>query len=120
MARSTLPRRWRWVGSMVFSVIVPAVGVAQGPENLPPPDQLPAAVAPMQARPFPGRPDEQSGRVRPEVLGRPLESPPSAATPSHGSEIDPLFTSEIDPPLGFTGHSGIVPRDVQQNSHFVP
>src|SRR5262249_24802229 len=33
---------------------------------------------------------------------------------------EPLLRLPFDPPLGFTGPSGIAPRDVQESSHFVP
>src|SRR5438128_7057736 len=31
-----------------------------------------------------------------------------------------LFQTPVDSPLGFTGPSGILPREYQQNDHFVP
>src|SRR5262245_57897722 len=31
-----------------------------------------------------------------------------------------LYQTPVDPPLGFTGRSGIAPRDVQEDPHFVP
>ncbi len=37
-----------------------------------------------------------------------------------GSLDEPLFLDEVYPPLGFTGPSGVLPREVQEDSHFVP
>ncbi|MFX6949617.1 hypothetical protein ABTH81_21285, partial [Acinetobacter baumannii] len=31
-----------------------------------------------------------------------------------------LLQTPVEPPLGFTGHSGIVPRETQETSDFVP
>ncbi|MCH5373804.1 MAG: hypothetical protein JJ992_07500, partial [Planctomycetes bacterium] len=36
------------------------------------------------------------------------------------TEFEPLLTLPVDPPLGFTGPSGVLPADAQENSHFVP
>src|SRR5207302_207254 len=58
---------------------------------------------------------------RPSVLGRPLESAPAPesklavpATP------DGLLQTKVDPPLGFTGPSGVLPSEEQESDHFVP
>ncbi len=34
--------------------------------------------------------------------------------------MEPLFFQPFDPPTGFAGRSGIMPRKAQQSSHFVP
>jgi hypothetical protein len=33
---------------------------------------------------------------------------------------DPTYRTPVDPPLGHTGQSGILPRDGQEDAHFVP
>jgi hypothetical protein len=40
--------------------------------------------------------------------------------PAVRPEPEFLFLADVDPPLGYTGPSGIRPRDAQENSHFVP
>lgn len=55
--------------------------------------------------------------VTPGVLDRPLESPtpPETATPD-----SKLVQHPFSPTLGFAGPSGILPRESQENSDFVP
>jgi hypothetical protein len=65
-----------------------------------------------------------------EPVGPPLLSPEAlnrvpqdfAGLPSVVDD-DPFFSPllwPVDPPQGYTGPSGILPREMQQNSHFVP
>jgi len=58
-------------------------------------------------------------QVQPPVLNRPLESPPTTA-PAATQAAQPLLQTPRDPPLGFTGPSGVLPRDSQETSDFVP
>lgn len=59
--------------------------------------------------------------ARPDRLRDPDEQPTPQASPfDFGSTEEPLFLDEVHPPLGFTGPSGILPRDGQEDSHFVP
>jgi hypothetical protein len=59
--------------------------------------------------------------LRPDqLLTRPLESTPPPEEPAAQAPREPLLRLPFFPPLGFTGPSGIVPRDVQESSHFVP
>jgi hypothetical protein len=76
----------------------------QVPEELPPASQV-------------ERPD---AAPRPKVLGRPTESPPLFPRDVPAPVPEPLFQTDIDPPLGFTGPSGILPRETQQDAHFLP
>ncbi len=63
-------------------------------------------------------PDEP---VRPDTqLQRPLESTPAPLEPSVLPPPEVLLKTLVDPPLGFTGPSGIRPREGQESSHFVP
>ncbi|HMF18942.1 MAG TPA: hypothetical protein VKE98_17170, partial [Gemmataceae bacterium] len=54
-----------------------------------------------------------------QVLPRPIESPPLPPS-TEETEASPFFQYPMDPPLGFTGLSGILPRDPQEDNHFVP
>ncbi len=63
----------------------------------------------------------QVDEVLPPVLRPPRFAAPPAPGPETLDELGPLFFNQpIDPPLGFTGRSGIVPREGQQSAHFVP
>jgi hypothetical protein len=68
--------------------------------------------------PMPEAPPERS----PPVLRRPLETPPEAPPlpPMPEHEPGPYLQTEVNPPLGFTGPSGVLPSEVQQSSHFAP
>jgi len=55
----------------------------------------------------------------PPVLMRPLE-PPMPPQPPKAVDGPPPLQSPFDAPLGFTGPSGVLPRDVQTDPHFVP
>jgi hypothetical protein len=85
------PRRRRW--AWLLCVVLAAPGFARGADAEPP--------------------------VRPQVLDRPLESPAPAPAPAP-SPSTPLLQTPADPPLGFTGASGILPRETQDDPHFVP
>jgi hypothetical protein len=63
-------------------------------------------------------PTQANAEPRPTILNRPLELalPPTEATPGTPG----LLYLPWDPPLGYTGPSGILPRDVQESSDFVP
>ncbi|HEV3082906.1 MAG TPA: hypothetical protein VGY66_24185 [Gemmataceae bacterium] len=50
-------------------------------------------------------------------LDRPAPAAPEAPLPPAPEE---LLRLPVDPPLGYTGPSGILPRDSQESSHFVP
>src|SRR2546421_560104 len=55
---------------------------------------------------------------RKKGLERPLKAAPPARVvpPTRGVLVQPV----APPPLGFTGPSGVAPRELQQTSHFVP
>src|SRR5437879_8163433 len=59
----------------------------------------------------PARPDRQ--------LQRPLESSAAPLEPSALPRPEALLKTPVDPPLGFTGPSGIRSREGQETSHFV-
>lgn len=57
---------------------------------------------------------------QPKAIQRPLESFP---LPSEVEPVMPdgiLYATPRDAPLGYTGSSGIVPREYQDSNHFVP
>jgi hypothetical protein len=85
--------------------------------------QLPPIPAPPGPEPIP--PPVEKAPTRPGVLDRPLDPPPDAppGPPAPGVEEvfgGPLYTTPVDVPTGFTGPSGIVPQEVQQDNNFVP
>src|SRR5260370_14570318 len=63
--------------------------------------------------------DPPSSILGPSPLPRPIESPPLPPS-SQEMEVPPFFQYPMDAPLGFTGPSGILPRDQQEDNHFVP
>ncbi|MHC4877555.1 MAG: HEAT repeat domain-containing protein [Planctomycetota bacterium] len=93
----------------VFSADVP-------PSNL---LQLTAVQEPAAA---PAATDQPAfdGELRPEILNRPIEPQILPTAPPEFAEETELLTLEMDPPRGFTGPSGILSPDVQEDSHFVP
>jgi hypothetical protein len=57
----------------------------------------------------------------PSFLNRPLESSSEPAAPEQPpSTTPPFLETPMEPPLGFTGPSGVAPRSVQDSSDFVP
>lgn len=58
--------------------------------------------------------------LRPGVLRRPIDPPTLPALPSPFPAPEVLFELPMDPPLGYTGRSGILPREGQESAHFVP
>jgi hypothetical protein len=64
-------------------------------------------------------PLSETDSVRPPVLQAPLaevETPP----PPELGQFQPLWQQPMDPPLGYTGRSGVVPREYQATNDFVP
>ncbi len=59
-------------------------------------------------------------RRNPEVLDRPIEQQVTPDVVPAMAQFDELLIPERDPPRGFTGPSGIIPTEQQENSHFVP
>jgi hypothetical protein len=60
--------------------------------------------------------------IQPAPLRRPIEAPnpPPAQQPGSSPSPEPLLFSPTDGPLGFAGKSGILPREAQETSDFVP
>ncbi len=59
-------------------------------------------------------------RRNPEVLDRPIEQQVSPSVVTALAQFEEMLIPERDPPRGFTGPSGIIPTETQQDSHFVP
>lgn len=83
----------------------------------------PGRACGQEAVPAPA--DERSANTstvpeRPRFLDRPIESAPPPVPPEQAPASDTLLQNPMLPPLGFAGPSGIVPRDTQQTSDFVP
>ena len=57
---------------------------------------------------------------RPSLLGRPIDANPPAAGSLLPFRSDELFQIPMDPPIGFTGPSGVMPTEFQESDHFVP
>jgi hypothetical protein len=85
-----------WAGAILIGGALAGAAAAQAPDAAPPPP------------------------LRPELLNRPLEGPPAEPLAPQPAATLPLLRLPVDPPLGFTGPSGIAPREGQQTSHFVP
>jgi hypothetical protein len=58
----------------------------------------------------------------PPSLPEPTQTPalPPATTPLGEWTAPGLFQTPVDPPLGYTGRTGVQPRDTQSSDHFVP
>lgn len=59
-------------------------------------------------------------RRSPEVLDRPIEQQIAPSVVPAMAQFEELLIPEREPPRGFTGPSGIIPTETQQDSHFVP
>lgn len=85
---------------------------------------FPAEYAPGESRGLTGdglASLDGMGRVRPEVLDRPLFPSDDVFTdPSFEDPDFGFFTHPVDAPLGYTGRSSVAAEDYQLDSHFVP
>jgi hypothetical protein len=54
------------------------------------------------------------------VLGRPIDAPPSPDLALPIFDVAPFLLLPMDPPIGYTGPSSVLPSESQQSSHFVP
>ena len=67
-----------------------------------------------------GKPGTLPQGRSPEILDRPIEQQIAPSVVPAMAEFEELLIPERDPPRGFTGPSGIIPTEQQENSHFVP
>ncbi|MDR3635922.1 MAG: hypothetical protein P4L84_19120 [Isosphaeraceae bacterium] len=111
----------RWVALAALIGIVLGAG--------PPADDLPPL--PDTAQPAPGTeipwptpfaiPDRAEAELRPTPLRRPIDLPPLPAWPPLLTpEFQQFFQTPWDPPIGYTGPTSVVPREGQQDPHFIP
>jgi hypothetical protein len=96
-------------GRSVAGEIVPAAPLVP----LAPPVAAPIDLPP----PSPYHPQE-SEPPSPKMLQRPIESPPVAESAHPPEHL--LIVTPVDAPSGFTGPSGVLPSESQENSDFVP
>jgi hypothetical protein len=59
-------------------------------------------------------------RRNPEILDRPIEQRVTPSIVPAMAQFEEMLIPETDAPRGFTGPSGIIPTETQQDSHFVP
>ena len=89
-------------------------------ETAPIPPPLPPL--PSDSRPMPGTPDVP---IRPPALRRPIDAevpaaPSVAALPNFFRAPGRFFRTRREPPLGYTGPSGVMPIEDQSSDDFVP
>jgi hypothetical protein len=130
-----------WVLYMALGLAVAASGLARGQDgsNLAPPPLQPlpaesATEARMRA-PFAAESDrlgEDTGRgssperssptaiPRRGVLSRPIDAQVAPLFPESVVQPEAIFELPSNPPLGYTGPSGVLPIEDQQSAHFVP
>src|SRR5688572_18449084 len=102
----------------------PAPRVARSaPVPIPPPIEGPAASAPPAPAPAPAgeaRPTGPLPRPRSGLLDRPIDRPPPPAPAMAPALFGVPFFTPVDPPIGYTGPSSVVPSEGQTDPHFVP
>jgi hypothetical protein len=86
--------------------------------------QRPGALGPLPALPEPAEAPPELAPAAPDLglggpLSRPIESPPRPIL-APPAAVEPLFRLPDDPPRGYTGRSGVMPREGQESAHFVP
>ena len=75
-----------------------------------------AAAGPAVVAPF----AKPRGGIQPDVLRRPIAPVPEFGEEPPFLDDDSVLLTYFEAPLGFTGPSGIIPSELQENSHFVP
>ncbi|MCI0460250.1 MAG: hypothetical protein L0Z62_25135 [Gemmataceae bacterium] len=143
MVRRQLTNRWTGVLAAGLALALAGTGtvnlVLAGPGADPTPPglrlpPLPAVATPPQAPMLPAAASQE--QLRPPMLPsatapgglvgplkRPIESDPTRADPPPeptGLEPVSLYRTPVDAPTGFTGPSGIIPEEVQDDPHFIP
>lgn len=58
--------------------------------------------------------------LRPDILNRPIDLPVQPRLSAYFPQVDYLLRTPVDPPIGFTGRSTIMPMLEPASSHFVP
>jgi hypothetical protein len=129
----------RWIGIGVVGLFVAGLALADSGEGQ---DKPPTTAPQTQDDTKPGLPGKTSkrpptpdqkpgdderpglpGKAPKSKTGQPEQTPPKQPSTLDAAQVpspDSLLRTRVDPPLGFTGPSGIAPRETQQDSHFVP
>lgn len=63
---------------------------------------------------------QESESIKPDVLRRPIDQPLADRAFSPATELEPFLIPQPDAPRGFTGPSGILAPESQEDSHFIP
>ena len=125
MMQVTWKTRWvRVLGSLTLACpYLLAIGSAPAQE----PSTLPAPIVPDPGAPAAARvnPAPADSRPRPRALGRPIDAelPELPSEPTYPNLFRPpgrYFRAPIEPPTGYTGPSGVLPREPQSSDDFVP
>ncbi len=126
----TSPSRRGRVAAMAAAAFLVASGSRSRGQDSPPlppaivevPPSAPPASSPSP-RPMPG-PSVEDDSPRPPALRRPLdaEAPvPAPPPPPNAFRMPgPFFRTKMDPPIGYTGPSGVMPSEGQASDDFVP
>src|SRR5438067_1010100 len=123
-----------WRRALAAALVLAAPAAAAGPgdgEPIWPGDSPYASVPAPRARQLPASLPQQVGPDRPQAddasdfWRRPLETVPPEPAPGRpaeagteaapGPEGGPLLRLPVDPPPGFAGPSGVLPREVQDD-----
>lgn len=128
------PERWAQRSALILVAASIISGASRGEDKIQPepagaqPEQIPAPTRlpdPQQFDLFRRVADQDQTGTSDGVsapfdpLRRPIQTPPSPADPV--PVPDPgTYQTPYDAPLGFAGPSGILPRETQVDSHFVP
>ena len=119
MSSSRSPSRWARRLGVLALVGWGSWGVRESEaQDLPP---LPPAIAEAPSPPPLGRDD----RIRPPALGRSLDAEidefsPSIPLPDFFTAPGRYFRARMEPPIGYTGPSGVMPSEGQSSDDFVP
>src|SRR5262249_25952411 len=112
MLRTLLANRWAW--SWGLSIVVAGLGSearAQAPS-----EPIPA---PQATQPGLRKPGDTGGSGLLRKPGDTATPPPAPAKPVI-PEPDSLLQTPVDPPLGFSGPSSVLPVESQTTSDFIP
>ncbi|MFN4258777.1 MAG: hypothetical protein ACK4RK_05735 [Gemmataceae bacterium] len=122
MACSARTCRWGYALLVGLSLGVSGVGAAPDEiETFPTPADVSASESPLLldvASALLGQTPDDA--YVPDLLNRPLESPEPEEEIDDTAHFQPWVENPFNPPLGYTGKSSIIPRDVQRDSDFVP
>jgi hypothetical protein len=91
------------------------------PDNGSIPPVFPESTAsPPSATPRFGSGPSSDAPPGPSLLRRPIELPSPSQYSASLLEPETLLQLPMDPPVGYTGPSGVLPTEEQESSHFVP